>query len=350
MAKEALATILVTSADGTEEKVSIEMAEFQIGRSPDNDLVLQHTKVSRRHARLEAEKGKLSLFDLNSSNGTWIGENRIPPDEPQELKKGDTFRIGDFTISLLDIAEPPSPPPEPAPKTKTRAKPAPPKPESKEAPPVKEPEEKPVKITAREKKPPPRPSRAAAKGPPPPPIDHTALDFGDNGYSRYDEALGVPEDVSRYMKYLPPLYHDAEFLGRFLLAFEAILTPIEQNIDHFDFFLDPKASPESFLPTLARWVGLTLDEKIPPDKLREILAQASDLYRKRGTKKGMTKAIEIYTGVAPKISEPKDRPHFFKVSLTVPRKQKVDPSIVERLIQASKPAHATFELNIQHAK
>jgi pSer/pThr/pTyr-binding forkhead associated (FHA) protein len=43
-----------------------------VGRSPENDVVLNSPDVSRRHARLECTHGGVRVTDLNSTNGTRV--------------------------------------------------------------------------------------------------------------------------------------------------------------------------------------------------------------------------------------------------------------------------------------
>jgi hypothetical protein len=48
-----------------------------VGREQDNDLVLAHPEISRRHARCERGNEGWRLFDLNSTNGTRINGERV---------------------------------------------------------------------------------------------------------------------------------------------------------------------------------------------------------------------------------------------------------------------------------
>lgn len=66
-----------------------------IGRSDENDIVLEGTKVSRRHAEIRRKGNLLILRDLKSTNGTWVEEERI---EEIVLQDGLTFRIGHARI------------------------------------------------------------------------------------------------------------------------------------------------------------------------------------------------------------------------------------------------------------
>jgi pSer/pThr/pTyr-binding forkhead associated (FHA) protein len=62
--------------DGERRRLST--ASFTIGRGETNDLVLrQDPTISTRHARIVREGGHFWLEDLESSNGTFIGDRRI---------------------------------------------------------------------------------------------------------------------------------------------------------------------------------------------------------------------------------------------------------------------------------
>ncbi len=43
-----------------------------VGRDPSNDIVLEHKHVSRRHATIVLEHGRMQVEDLGTVNGTWI--------------------------------------------------------------------------------------------------------------------------------------------------------------------------------------------------------------------------------------------------------------------------------------
>src|SRR5262249_62338589 len=65
-----------------------------IGRSPQNAIVLDSPKVSRRHAIINVQNvGEFWLIDLGSSNGTFLNQRRIH--QPLRLSDYDQFVIGD---------------------------------------------------------------------------------------------------------------------------------------------------------------------------------------------------------------------------------------------------------------
>ncbi|MCI0351315.1 MAG: FHA domain-containing protein, partial [Acidobacteriales bacterium] len=54
--------------------------------------------VSRQHAAISFTDSTFTIEDLNSSNGTWVNENRIEPKQPRTLRNGDVIRLGQLII------------------------------------------------------------------------------------------------------------------------------------------------------------------------------------------------------------------------------------------------------------
>jgi phage tail-like protein len=340
-AKRAFCILRIAYPDGIERDIQVQGSPFNIGREPGNDLQLPDRNISRQHARLIFEAERIQLIDLKSSNGTMLGEIRLPPNEPFEIQYQQEFRIGPYRVWLEASPEPTTeakqPPAEGAPDAK--AEPAlPEEPKPKEEMPVRAHETPRAAAKAPAKR---RPRRPGAPPPPPPPSKEAGV-----GWSSYDRSLGIPKDQSRYLEHLPPVFSENAFLGQFLLAFEGILAPIEQTVDHFDMYLDPNTAGEGHLGRLASWLGLTLDEKWPSDKQRAVIAEAAELYQRRGTRAGLSRLIEIYGEVSPEITEPKDTPHHFEVKLRLAKKSEVDQKSLARIIEANKPAHTTYTLEI----
>ncbi len=318
-----LAILRIETPDEPERVVPVEESPFNMGRSKTNHLQLLHDRVSRHHARLLFEDDQIRLIDLKSSNGILIGKTKLAPNDPYTLSYGEPFTIGPYVLQVEAA---------PKPVAKETAKPA--------AGVAVGVEELSGVTVGQEVKP------GASALPPAPPAPPAAPP-PDLAQSSDDDAFGLPADRSRYLQYLPPIFRDDPFLGRFLLAFEGVLSPIEQVVDNFDLYLDPRTVPPFFLDQLAGWLALTLDEKWPIEKRRAVVAQAAELYRRRGTRWGLSRILEIYTGVVPQIMEPDNRPHHFDVILRIPKGQRVDRPTVERIIEANKPAHTTFSLEIQ---
>lgn len=57
--------------------------------------------VSRRHASIKLIDDRIYLEDLGSTNGTYLVGQRLEPNQPIELRKGQEFHLGQLGIQLL---------------------------------------------------------------------------------------------------------------------------------------------------------------------------------------------------------------------------------------------------------
>jgi pSer/pThr/pTyr-binding forkhead associated (FHA) protein/subtilisin family serine protease len=73
-----------------------------LGRSHENDLVLQDPKVSRYHARLVCSEDGCSVQDLGSVNGTFVNDRRVGS---AWLTPGDRLRLGDVELTYGPVEE-----------------------------------------------------------------------------------------------------------------------------------------------------------------------------------------------------------------------------------------------------
>jgi protease PrsW len=65
--------------------------EIMIGRTLNNSFVIEHPSVSKRHARIVIEDNDYALYDLGSSNGTFVNGKRI---KETKLQDGCEVRFG----------------------------------------------------------------------------------------------------------------------------------------------------------------------------------------------------------------------------------------------------------------
>jgi pSer/pThr/pTyr-binding forkhead associated (FHA) protein len=86
---------VVVNMPGKTWEVPLSEERTTIGRSPDCQIVLDHPKVSRHHAQIEMHGSSLTVRDLGSRNGTWVGSQAV---EEHVLQEGDTIRIGDARL------------------------------------------------------------------------------------------------------------------------------------------------------------------------------------------------------------------------------------------------------------
>lgn len=89
--------------------IPLDRPPISIGRSLDNDVILQDATVSRRHAQMVFRHGRWLLRDLHSTHGTQVNGH---PVEECVLRPGDTITFGGVVVR---VQAPPDaePPPEP---------------------------------------------------------------------------------------------------------------------------------------------------------------------------------------------------------------------------------------------
>jgi Protein of unknown function (DUF3662)/FHA domain len=75
-----------------------QMGMVRLGRGLDNDLVLVNQRVSRYHAHLRWVDSSWLVYDLDSTNGTWVDQQRVSSSQPEVLAPGATLKLGDHEL------------------------------------------------------------------------------------------------------------------------------------------------------------------------------------------------------------------------------------------------------------
>jgi len=196
--------------------------------------------------------------------------------------------------------------------------------------------------------------------------------------------------ISTYLKYLPAIFQEADtasdvsVLGKFLLAFEHVLTQKTPNegvpdnlakqpalgeiLNTIHLYFDPRTAPvgelretrqptigndqADFLTWLASWVGLTLRDDWTIEERTRLISQIIPLYRLRGTKEGLRRLLAIYTeNENLEIFEFPNSPYYFQVGLTLyssdPFNFRVKEEIARAIIDQEKPAHTYYDLQVR---
>jgi phage tail-like protein len=112
-------------------------------------------------------------------------------------------------------------------------------------------------------------------------------------------------------RYLPELYREtnagqksnergaacgSDFLRRFLCLFESVLTPMEGKVAASHMLTNPASAPAEALDWLGQWIGLGENIDLTEKQKRLYIQNATSLYRKRGTMKGLALALNLITG------------------------------------------------------
>lgn len=159
---------------------------------------------------------------------------------------------------------------------------------------------------------------------------------------------------------LPGIYQDDEFTRQFTAGLDDVLASVFATLDCLDTYVDPWLAPEDFLEWLAGWVGVVIDEGWPLDRSRAFIANIAELYRWRGTIRGLTAELAIYTGGDVDISEsggaawsltpgtdpPGDDEPRMAVRVSVDDPASINERTVDRMVAAAKPAHVVHVVEI----
>ncbi|MCW6037850.1 hypothetical protein K4A83_16445 [Spirulina subsalsa FACHB-351] len=182
---------------------------------------------------------------------------------------------------------------------------------------------------------------------------------------------------SLYRDFVPRIFGEIDFLGRFLKIFEQAFEPDVLTLNALWAYLDPLLAPESLLPFLAHWVGWPIQPNLSLDQQRPLIRNAIALYRWRGTRRGLRFALHLATGLPLVESASEDeqpigiyesfsrglvlgdtylgqdatlgggRPYHFTVRLRPPDGYELDQTLIQVVIDQEKPAFCTYDLVIE---
>jgi phage tail-like protein len=318
------AQLLIYSEGSLIQTFALTVPVLRIGRTPDNGLSLPNQMVSRAHAEVRLEAQGAILTDIGSVNGTFIGverEERLLPNQPHLLTDGTVFRIGPFRLQYRAARQIES--------EQTQAV-------EDEAPGVAIPAYVP----------PPEPGPALV---PEPVVAQATVRAVPAQQAKPVSRRPPAESDSVFLRNLPDIYQENDFLRRFLRIFEEIWEPLERRQDHIEMYFDPRTCPASFLPWLASWLDLSLNLHWPEARQRYLLSQAMELYSSRGTRYGLTRMIEVCAGLTPIINEDPALPYVIRIRVRLSPtavKEGIDRDFIEELVQAHKPAHTGYILEV----
>ena len=71
-----------------------------VGRTSNNDIVLDDNSVSRFHAWLELGDGGWVIVDAGSRNGTWVAGKKLNAKAPSNLASGVKVRVGVIELTF----------------------------------------------------------------------------------------------------------------------------------------------------------------------------------------------------------------------------------------------------------
>jgi len=96
--------IQIMASDKTSKLINITKPSLTLGRDPDNDIIINDTKSSRHHARVDFDGSSYKVIDLNSTNGTFMNKARLLPGIAEEWTQDKLLQIGDIYLRLIRAA------------------------------------------------------------------------------------------------------------------------------------------------------------------------------------------------------------------------------------------------------
>lgn len=161
------------------------------------------------------------------------------------------------------------------------------------------------------------------------------------------------------LRAIPAVYHNDDFMVGLIRGFDAVLAPVQAVIDDLDVYVDPLTAPPDFLHWVGTWLGLTVNRRWPIHRRREFVARAVSVYLWRGTRRGITEAVELYTGVQPEVTDsgavsaspdslgnlPGTSDHRVDVVVRTSDRA-IDADLVNRIVADVKPAHVRHTVRV----
>jgi hypothetical protein len=102
-AERAPQALALTDGNGLEFALEAQAGVVRVGRATDNDIAIANTRVSRYHAQLRWVESSWLVYDLDSTNGTFVDEQRVFPSQPHALQPGAVVRLGDHELQVQSV-------------------------------------------------------------------------------------------------------------------------------------------------------------------------------------------------------------------------------------------------------
>ncbi len=96
------ARIVILSSNFAGRDFPLNKPAMVIGRTDDNDIVIDHRSISRHHAKIVRENGRYAIVDLQSSNGVRVNGEEYGK---VELRGADIVDLGHVRMRFVDVGE-----------------------------------------------------------------------------------------------------------------------------------------------------------------------------------------------------------------------------------------------------
>lgn len=101
--RQAVANLSIATGTLDEQLMNLSKDFYEIGREEKSEMIhINSKKASRQHAFINKKIGTFYLTDNNSTNGTFINNQKIHPNEPYRLANQDEIKIGGVLLKFYD--------------------------------------------------------------------------------------------------------------------------------------------------------------------------------------------------------------------------------------------------------
>lgn len=159
---------------------------------------------------------------------------------------------------------------------------------------------------------------------------------------------------------LPAVFEDDDLARFFAGAFDGMLAPVQSTLDCLTAYVDAGQAPADFLALVGALLAAPLDRWMPVARRRRLVAATGELQRRRGTRAGLVRLLEIALGATdvaveggggtwwaaePDAVVPEQMAPLV-VRMTLPAHENAEPARLDRLVATMVPAHLPFRVEV----
>jgi len=176
-----------------------------------------------------------------------------------------------------------------------------------------------------------------------------------------DESINITLNSFSLMNYLPLLYHNKDFLKRYLFGIQSSMLDINENIFNIDKVFIPQRT--QYIDWLSSWFGIRYSDITDKKAKRKIVSNVVELYKTRGTKGYFIKLIKSLIDIDIKIDDnpyspnnqsatnPKIRVFSVIIENKLSQDEKEEArlyNIIESIFEKEKPVNSQLNIIYKH--
>jgi len=96
---------LATTIEETRQLLPISEGRNRVGRDPGCEIRIEDNRISRYHAEVHLAGDTLTVRDLESTNGSFIDDDRLDPSQTIRVSPGQILRLGDLELRIVTHEE-----------------------------------------------------------------------------------------------------------------------------------------------------------------------------------------------------------------------------------------------------